>query len=250
LNALAEPRLASHRRLEIIGFSEVREEAEVATARAEKVREWLIEHGAAEDGLILAPSRSEEKRGSRRVEMRLSDSSGRVHNAGGCAAHVVSDAEGIRSHAKELLKPPVLNSADQSDSVKIELKVTSDPLKSLQSLIVPAAENQTTVQRLEPVDSLVGGAQDSSVAPHVLVEEVPSENGAGGRKLRITFASPTLDANDAELELGEQAVRLASASHAWQVVEAPFPFLVDPSTASAPKFSKKKGTLTLYLSGA
>lgn len=182
--------------------------------------------------------------------MRLIDSSGRVHNAGGCAARVVSDAEGIRSHAQELLKPAVLNSADQSDSVKIELKVTSDPLQALQSLVVPAAENQTTIQRPEPVDSLVGGAQDSSVAPHVLVEEVPSENGAGGRKLRITFASPTLDANDAELELGEKAVRLASASHAWQVVEAPFPFLVDPSTASAPKFSKKKGTLTLYLSGA
>merc|ERR1711924_93465 len=143
-----------------------------------------------------------------------------------------------------------------SDSVRIELKVTDDPLQSLQSLLAPPADNQTTVQRpepLEPVDSLVGGAQDSSVVPHVLVEEVPSEtceNGVGGRKLRITFASPTLDANDAELELGEKAVRLASASHAWQVVEAPLPFLVDPSTASAPRFSKKKGTLTLYLSGA
>merc|ERR1712070_376876 len=77
LNALAERHLATYRVLEITGFSEIREEADVARQRAEKVREWLIDHGAAEENIVIVPPRSDEKRGSRRTEMKLVDSSAR-----------------------------------------------------------------------------------------------------------------------------------------------------------------------------
>merc|ERR1712100_627884 len=52
------------------------------------------------------------------------------------------------------------------------------------------------------------------LSPHVLVEEAPEESGR--QRLRVTFASPALDASDASLEVGEQAVRLSSTSNAWK----------------------------------
>merc|ERR1712060_368122 len=65
-------------------------------------------------------------------------------------------------------------------------------------------------------------------APHVSIEEITDPACSGHRGLRVVFVTPGLVANDTALEVGTQAVRLASLSGAWPELDVPLPFPVEP----------------------
>mmetsp|Transcript_58832 Transcript_58832/g.102955 ORF Transcript_58832/g.102955 Transcript_58832/m.102955 type:complete len:622 (-) Transcript_58832:140-2005(-) len=243
IGSLNDPRLGAHRTLEITGFAEVREEPEIAEQRAENVRAWLVDNGADEDKLEMAQPRVEEPRGSRRTEMRLMDRNPSTQKASFGAAKVMADFESIRSHSQKLMQDhssKLLTNSGNSESEPVE---------------VAPAEVEVVGGNPPPpetADSESGGAG----APCILIEEIrddatpnPATPGSGPerRRLRVTFAAPNLEARDAALEVGSLAVRLASHKGAWPAVEAALPFAVDPETAGAPRFSRKKGTLVLQL---
>lgn len=255
LGALSEPRLGSHRTIEITGFSEVREEPEIAGQRAEHVRAWLVDKGADEDRLQVAAPRPEEPRGSRRTELRLIDRSPSSHQASAAAAaRVTPDFATIRNHSKKLIEEqssvPLNHSGPDAD-ISAEESVAKAGLQPQ-----PSDVDAATQPGESAASSAAGtsGSGDAANAPCILIEEVRNLEDAASptapstrRRLRVTFAAPDLDARDAALEVGSLAVRLASHAGAWPSVEAALPFAVDPDTAGAPRFSRRKGTLTLEL---
>lgn len=110
LSSLGEPRVweEPRRLLEVIGFSEHREDPETALWRAEAVREWFLVAGVSEDMLRVTVSPSVGSRGSRRVELRLLDNcggDGAGANDAEAAAHRIQkariDPEVIRSRGEE-----------------------------------------------------------------------------------------------------------------------------------------------------
>merc|ERR1712187_568324 len=61
--------------------------------------------------------------------------------------------------------------------------------------------------------------------PEVLVEEFDSPQ----RGVKVVFTACGLAADNTELDVGSQAVRLASIAGAWPSVEVPLPFACEPA---------------------
>lgn len=231
--ALMEPRLGLHRYLVITGFAESREESDTAIRRAEAVRDWLATHGASEEQLHVEGQPPSERRGCRRVELKLIDSSSIAKQAAVRPTAVAVDSEVVRSQAVERVRDHLASG-------------TPGP---------PAEASSGILDVSSPVriSTEEDGLEALGCAPHVLVEEEggwAEDAGVGRRGVRVTFASASLDLSDTKLEVGTEAVRLASLSQLWPAIEAPLPFAVEPSTAGAPRFSRRKGTLTLQLEEA
>eukprot|EP00933_Yihiella_yeosuensis_P059266 TRINITY_DN6031_c1_g3_i2.p1 TRINITY_DN6031_c1_g3~~TRINITY_DN6031_c1_g3_i2.p1 ORF type:complete len:210 (-),score=43.01 TRINITY_DN6031_c1_g3_i2:145-774(-) len=88
-------------------------------------------------------------------------------------------------------------------------------------------------------------------SPTVSIQQIDATEAASGKKgLKLVFTKTGLLASDTALEIGTQAIRLASLSGAWPEMEVPLPFAVEPPSETSAKFSKKAGTLTVTLNAA
>lgn len=211
--AVMEPRAGEARSLRITGYSEEREEDEVASQRASSVQIWLQDIGVPEERLSVQ-SRSGCSRGSRKVEIELLDAAERD--------------SGMRQRASEVMSRVLQFGDAAAPSAEV-------PAPAKKASLAPELQPQTAA--VEP---------PAEEAPEVTVEEL-QDIGGGQQALRVIFRKAGLSPSDVSLEVATRAVRLASLSGAWRDLEVPLPCPVQPVGATAAKFSKKQGTLTVTL---
>lgn len=227
---LSESRLSGSRTLDVVGFSEVREEPEVAQMRADAVHAWFLQQGVPAS-LLRVETQPNSERGARRVELRLYDADKTKHQAEGRSTmnRLIPEAE-VRGRAEHVLG----------------LHATAGAYPTEQPAIVESASTQTNVPG--PAIDAAATVVTANQPPTVSVEEVTSD-GVSRRQLQVVFAKQGLSAKEVAVEVGERTVRLASLVGAWQDMEVPLPFAVVEAESDA-KFSKKAGTLTLKLRAA
>lgn len=215
------------RELQIIGYSEVREEDDVARQRAENVKEWLLKQGGVPPERLPSPRFvSSCSRGQRSVEVRLHGGSDAQELAAKLKASgfQVLD-EDVRKHKDAMLAMAAGAFADgTAESPAASATPTANPDEAL-----AAAIDACHVPR-----------------PAATVEEVKDERGAT-HTLRVVFGLAGLDPADVSVDVAPELVRFSVLSGTPPPVEMPLPYAVDALGEAAARFSRKSDSLTLKL---
>lgn len=124
-------RKGAARLLEVIGFSEDREEPEVAKLRAEAVQSWLLDHGVEAENLQVEFSPG-GPRSNRRVDLRLQD----------------ADGAAVMKRAQEMMSKLFIG---QSAALESPAAETQSQAQVAKKQVVAAAVEPAPVQ--EPCDS-------------------------------------------------------------------------------------------------
>jgi hypothetical protein len=202
---------AEQRRLELQGCCDGRESLTIALLREAAVREWLHRRGVPKARVIaIKPS-------------------------------VPAPGDGT-ANWKRGSRTVALRLFERQPSADTTRRRAGDLLKHLGVGVESAAPALAS-------QSFLGEAPAAtSVAPTVMCEEL-CDLGAG-RRLRVVFSKPGLSAQDTNLEVGADSLRLSSLSASWASVEVPLPFQVLEAGAGAAKISRKAGTLSVILGEA